>query len=104
MTEEQLILLRFLVAEYSDIFALDKSELGVTDIVSHTIDTSSNPPIRQPVRRTPFALRKKMEELIQNMMPQGVIKQSSSPWTSPVMLCWLRKGMVAIDFVLIIDV
>ena len=33
LTEEQLISLRSLVAEYSDIFALDMSELGVTDIV-----------------------------------------------------------------------
>ena len=45
LTEEQLTLLRSLVAEYSDIFALDMSELGVTDIVSHTVDTGSSPPI-----------------------------------------------------------
>ena len=68
------------------------SELGVTDIVSHTIDTGSNPPIRQPVRHTPFALREKMEELIQNMMAQGVIKQSSSPWANPVVLVEKRDG------------
>ena len=65
LTEEQLTLLRSLVAEYSNIFALDMfTELGVTDIVSHTIDIGSNPPIRQPVRRTPFGLHEKMEELI----------------------------------------
>ena len=92
LTEEQLTLLRSLVTEYSDIFALDMSELGVTDIVSHTVDTGSSPPIRQPVRRTPFALREKMEELIQDMMAQGVIKQSSSPWASPVVLVEKRDG------------
>ena len=92
LTEEQLTLLRSLVAEYSDIFALDMSELGVTDIVSHTVDTGSSPPIQQPVRRTPFALCEKMEELIQDMMAQGVIKQSSSPWASPVVLVEKRDG------------
>ena len=40
------------------------SELGLTDIVSHTINTGDNLPIRQLVRQTSFALRKKMEELV----------------------------------------
>ena len=39
------------------------SELGLTDLVSHTINTGDNPPIQQPVRQTPFALHNKMEEL-----------------------------------------
>ena len=44
LTVEQLALLRSLVAEYSDIFALDMTELGITDLVYHTINTcdSSN--------------------------------------------------------------
>ena len=62
------------------------SELGLTDLVSHTTKIGDNPPIRQPIRPTPFALRKKMEELVQNMMEQGVIQHSNSPWASPVVL------------------
>ena len=57
-------------------------------------------PIRQSVRRTPFALRKKMEELEQNVMEQGVIQHSNSPWVSPVIL--VEKRMEVIAFVLII--
>ena len=83
-----------MVAEYSDVFALDMSELGLTDLVSHTIyiNTGDNPPIWQPVRHAPFALREKMEELIQNMMAQGVIQHSSSLWASPVILVEKRDG------------
>ena len=92
LTVEQLVMLKSLVAEYSDVFALDMSELGLTDLVSHTISTGDSPPIRQPVRRTPFALREKMEELIRNMMAQGVIQHSSSPWASPVVLVEKRDG------------
>ena len=83
-------MLKSLVAEYSDVFALDMSELGLTDLVSHTISTGDSLPIRQPVRRTTFALHEKMEELIWNMMAQGVIQHSSSPWASPVEL--VEKG------------
>ena len=92
LTVEQLVMLKSLVAEYSDVFALDMSELGLTDLVSHTISTGDSPPIRQPVRRTPFALREKMVKLIQNMMAQGVIQHSSSPWASPVVLVEKRDG------------
>ena len=31
--------------EYSDVFALDTSELGLTDLVSHIINAGDNPPI-----------------------------------------------------------
>ena len=74
------------------VFALDMLELGLTDLVSHTINTGDNPPIQQPVRRTPFALHEKMEELMQNMMAQGVIQHSSSPWASPLVIVEKRDG------------
>ena len=92
LTVDQLESLKTLVAEFSDIFALDMSELALTDLVSHTLNTGDNPPIWQPVRRTPFALHEKMEELIQNMMSQGVLQHSSSPWASPVVLVEKRDG------------
>jgi len=49
------------------------------------------------VRRVPFALHAKMEQLVQDMMKQGVIQHSNSPWASPVVL--VEKKMVVIDFV-----
>ena len=65
LTAEQLALLRAVIMEYSDIFALDMSELGATNLVSHIINTGDSPPIWQLVRHTPFALCKKIEELVQ---------------------------------------
>ena len=59
--------MKTLVVEYSDVFTVDMS----------AINTGDNP-LWQPVRCTPFALHDKMEELIQNMMAQGVIQHSSS--------------------------
>ena len=38
--------LRALLLEFGDAFALDSSELGSTDLVTHTIDTANSPPIR----------------------------------------------------------
>ena len=44
MEREQL---RSLLGAYSEVFALDSSELGSTELVTHTIDTGDHPPVRQ---------------------------------------------------------
>ena len=56
LTAEQFSLIKLLVVEYSDVFTLDTSELGSTNLVSDTINTGDSPPVQQPVRRIPFAL------------------------------------------------
>lgn len=64
LTTEDRVSLKDLLASYADVFALDSSELGTTELVAHSIDTGQHPPIKQPVRRMPFALRKKVDELV----------------------------------------
>ena len=80
------------MCQYADVFALDSSELGSTDIVTHTIDTADHPPIHQQARRTPFALRDQIDEIVRGMLEQGVIEPSQSPWASPVVLVKKRDG------------
>ena len=48
--EEHTRIVEFLCSN-SDVFALDESELGCTDLVKHEIDTGDNPPIKQHFRR-----------------------------------------------------
>ena len=62
--------------------------------MTHSIDTGEHRPIRQPVRRTPFALRGKIEEMVQEMLQQGVIEPSWSPWASPIVLVKRKDGGV----------
>ncbi|MCG8624354.1 MAG: hypothetical protein MJE68_20465 [Proteobacteria bacterium] len=42
-----------LLRESADVFALDDSELGCTDLVRHVIDTGDHSPLRQPPHQTP---------------------------------------------------
>ena len=58
---DQMATLMKLVEEYSDIFALDTTELEFTNLVTCSINTGDIPSIRQPVRHIPFALHTKME-------------------------------------------
>ena len=81
-----------LICEYADVFALNQSELGHTDFIHLSIDTGDSPPLRQPVRRIPFALSAKVEEMVEEIEEQGVVQPSASPWTSPVVLVAKKDG------------
>ena len=83
-----------LITSYSDIFALDPMELGTTTLVQHVINTGDHAPIRQPVRRMPFALRKSVDDMVGEMLDQGVIQPSHSPWASPIVLVRKKDGGV----------
>ena len=92
LSSDQIASLVQLIEEYYDIFALDATELGCTNLVTHFIDTGNSTPIRQPARRVPFALHSKIEQLVEDMLDQGLIQHSSSPWASPVVLVKKKDG------------
>ena len=75
-----------LVNEYRDTFALNPNELERTSLVEHHIDTGSHSPIRQRPYRVPFAQKERIEQCIDNMLELGVIRPSTSAWSSPVIL------------------
>ena len=84
--------LREHLLSYMDVFAIDTTELGSTDLTQHRIKTRDHPPIKQPPRRIPFALRQTVDELIDSMLTQGVVIPSASPWASPIVLVRKKDG------------
>ena len=92
LTEKDSERLKGLVLEYQDILALSSAELGVTCVTQHTIGTSDHPPIKQHARRIPFALRERVEKMLAEMLEQGVIQPSKSPWSSPIVLVAKKDG------------
>jgi hypothetical protein len=85
--------LRQLLLGHHQAFAVDEGDRGETDLIQMTIDTGDAPLRRQPVRRTPFAVRTKVGRQLREMQSQGVmIEPSSSPWASPVVLVHKKDG------------
>ena len=60
--------------------------LGKTSLLEHSINTGGNPPVRQQPYRVPQVKRKIIEEEVQKMLVSNVIRPSSSPWASSVVL------------------
>lgn len=73
-------------------FALDDSELGYTDQVQHHVETGDTPPIKQSVRQIPFVHRARIATMVEDMEKQGVVRRSSSAWSSPVVLIPKKDG------------
>ena len=75
--------------QYPDVF--DES-LGHTTVIEHRLDTGSYPPIRQYPRRFPYAYREEAKAQITDMLEQGVIQPSASPWALPIVLVKKKDG------------
>ena len=76
--------LKDLFQEFSDIVSQGEDDL------KHTIETDG-PPLYQPYRRQNPAVRREMAAQVQQMLSNGVIRPSNSPWASPVVMV-KKKG------------
>ena len=57
------------------------------------IETGDSPPVRQPPRRVPFARTTiSISEMVKEMMRNGVVEESSSPWASLMVLVKKRDS------------
>ena len=63
-TTEQLGTLKAVISQHADLFELDGSELGHTDVIQHMINTGDSAPIKQHPYRTPVVQREKIAQLI----------------------------------------
>lgn len=76
-----------LCAKYSDIFYLPGDSLTTTDIYKHSITLQPNTtPIFSKPYRLPHAQKKEIDRQIGKMLQEGIIEESRSEWSSPVLL------------------
>lgn len=83
-----------MLCKFSDIFSRSDSDLGITDLVKHSIDTGNTKPIKQPPRRLPLAYAEEERKIISQMEENGIIRKSRSPWASPLCLVVRKNGKI----------
>ena len=89
-----------LLLSHADVLASVTVHLGRTNKLRNHIDRGSSPPIRQPVRQVSPHRREEVKQLLRQIMDQGVIKPSSSPWKSPMVVVQKNDGSrrICVDY------
>ena len=73
-------------------FSQGPGDLGHTDLVRHKVNTGNAAPIRQPPRRLPSLKTDEAHKAVTEMLEQGLIEPSTSPWASPIVLTKKKDG------------
>ncbi|MCG7868952.1 MAG: DDE-type integrase/transposase/recombinase [Candidatus Thiodiazotropha taylori] len=83
-----------LLGRYQDTFSCNEWDIGLTHLTEHAIKTEGKGPVRLPPRRVPLAHADKEKQAIEDMKAKGVIRESVSPWASPICLVSKKDGGV----------
>ena len=91
LSSEQQRDLRRLLDEYKDVFSKEGNPISSTSLVEHEIHTEG-PPVRLPFRRQNPVVRDIEQQQVKEMLRDEVIRPSTSPWASPVVMVKRRMG------------
>ena len=91
--------LRRLLDEYKDVFSKEGQPISSTSLVEHEIHTTG-PAIRLPFRRQNPVIRDIEQQQVKEMLRDEVIRPSTRPWASPVVMVKKRDGTMrfCVDF------
>lgn len=92
ITREQKDSLRQVIHKYMSTFSQDEDDIGYCDLVEHRIETTDERPFKIPHRRVPPHQWDEVREYIKKSLVRGVIRESSSPYASPVVLVRKKDG------------
>ena len=88
--EEQQKLAEFFI-QFADVFSKNDLDIGRTSLTEHIIETGDAPPIKLAPRRVPLAFADEADGAIQKLFDQGTVRESTSPWASPLVFVPKKK-------------
>ena len=92
LTECQQERLQQVIGRCQSTFSEDEDDLGFCDLVKHKIVTTDDKPIRVQHRRVPPHQWPEVRDYIRKSLDQGIIRESSSPYASPIVLVRKKDG------------
>lgn len=105
LNKEEKLALDEILSTFGDLIFTEGQVLGNTDIIRHEIRTTTDRPIYTRMYRYPHVHEKEICDQIGDMLRQGIINESKSPYNSPL---WIvpkkmdstgqRKWRIVIDY------
>ncbi|GBM47244.1 Retrovirus-related Pol polyprotein from transposon 297 [Araneus ventricosus] len=92
LDEGQRTAVRKLLKEFQNLFSTCDADVGRCNMTQHRINTGDHPPIKQYPRRLPLARKEETDNLVKEMVDNGIIEESSGPWASPIVLVKKKDG------------
>ena len=86
--------------KYQDVFSKHEFDIGLTNLVEHSIDTGDAKPVKLPPRRVPIAFADQEKKIIKQLEEHNIIRKSSSPWSAAIVVVVRkdRKIRTCIDY------
>lgn len=81
-----------LINNYRDCFATNLTEVGKTNVTKMTITLSDDTPVTYRPYRMPFSEREVVRGIVRDLMQNDIIRESNSPYSSPVLLVKKKTG------------
>jgi transposase InsO family protein len=91
LSAEEKNFLEGLLWDNRDVFAWSRSELGLTHLVTHEIDTGDAKPIASRPYRHSFHEQQIEQEEVEKLLKEGLIEPCYGPWCSPTVLVKKHK-------------
>lgn len=86
LTTQQRHKLECLLHERQEVFQPGRTHQKRRGPIKHHIRTGDHPPVKQRAYRTSPEKRREIDRQVQILLEDGVIEESCSPWSSPIIL------------------
>ncbi|XP_038072003.1 uncharacterized protein LOC119740694 [Patiria miniata] len=94
LEDEQKAKVASLLRKHENAFSCNDQDFGFADKITHRISTGSAHPIRQRHRPLPPSQYRAVREHIQDLLKKQIIRESSSPWASPVVIVQKKDASI----------
>jgi hypothetical protein len=83
-----------LLSRFRQVFSTSDSDIGRMNVPPHKIELYDSTPIYQSPRRFPSPISAEIEKQCRGLQELGIIEESASPWSSPVVPIRKKDGSI----------